>query len=277
MPTLDSIGARPPIRQHLVAEAHLVGQPTSPLAPVRPLSPDADNRRLNSHDRLLLGRVAMTMASLMLSIGCFSFVAYSGHNHHILKLVAASFLTQAETELTPSDPNIAPAGSVPDERPITPAQVAAHITAADEPRLLKIKKLGITSRVIGLGQNNKGELLAPRSIFDAGWYSASAKPGAGGAVLIDGHSTGLTKQGVFSAIKTLVAGDEMSIERGDGRLVSYRVVLSRQFPADAVDMASAISPITPGKAGLNLITCAGIVNAKNFSFSDRIIVYAEQI
>jgi hypothetical protein len=42
-------------------------------------------------------------------------------------------------------------------------------------------------------------------------------------------------------------------------------------------MTAALSPINPHKPGLNLITCTGNVIAGTNEFSERIIVFAEQV
>ncbi|HEY5441936.1 MAG TPA: class F sortase, partial [Candidatus Saccharimonadales bacterium] len=83
--------------------------------------------------------------------------------------------------------------------------------------------------------------------------------------------------GVFYNIIGLTAGDTMQIVRGDGTVLNYRVVKTQLYPADNVDMQAAITPVTAGKSGLNLITCAGQVKKGTSEFSKRVIVFAEQM
>ena len=46
---------------------------------------------------------------------------------------------------------------------------------------------------------------------------------------------------------------------------------------ESFNMQAAITPVTAGKSGLNLITCAGQVKAGTSEFSKRVIVFAEQM
>ena len=166
---------------------------------------------------------------------------------------------------------------VPDETPPKPHVYTEYVVPSDEPRYLTINRFGQKARVLKLGLLKNGNLDVPRSIYDAGWYSATSKPGQAGATLIIGHSTGPTKQGIFGKLGQLVAGDTVAIERGDGQKFQYKVVTKKTFPTKSVDMASALVPITPGKPGLNLMTCAGDYAGVREGYKERVIVYMEQI
>ena len=93
-------------------------------------------------------------------------------------------------------------------------------------------------------------------------------------MLIDGHVSSWTTDGVFYGIKKLKAGDIIKIERGDGKMFTYNVVKSQVFPSGNVNMTSAMTPVVPGQPGLNLITCTGDVIPGTSTFNERIIVYA---
>ncbi len=165
-------------------------------------------------------------------------------------------------------------GDIPSE---DKPDVNAYRTAANLPRVISIPKLDVTARVLRLGVNSQGALAAPASIYDTGWYEASSKPGEPGAMLIDGHVHGPNKPGVFSELKNLKAGDEITVERGDGKVLSYKVVKTKTYPADSMDMmGAALTPVTPGKPGLNLITCTGEIDKSNNHYKDRLVVFAEQ-
>jgi sortase (surface protein transpeptidase) len=130
------------------------------------------------------------------------------------------------------------------------------------------------ARVLQVGITKDGALATPSNVFDSAWYKQSAKPGQPGATLIDGHVSSWTTNGVFYGIKKLVAGDTITIERGDGTKLDYSVVKTMTYQADAVDMASLIKPVTAGKSGLNLITCGGKYDTKSGEFTQRIAVFA---
>lgn len=167
--------------------------------------------------------------------------------------------------------------AAPEEDEVSASAVGSYRTAPDVPRTLTIDKINVFSRIQRLGTLRSGALAAPKNVHDAGWYEGSSKPGDGGAVLIVGHVYGPSKPGVFKNLHKLEAGDTVKVTRGDGQEFQYRVVKKEQVPADQVDMAAALVPVTPGKAGLNIITCAGELIPGTTHYADRIVVYAEQI
>jgi LPXTG-site transpeptidase (sortase) family protein len=186
---------------------------------------------------------------------------------------------QADTKPATSDQSTTTASSVPVPSATKPstAAVSQYVVAPDMARYLKIPKLGVSARVLQVGINNNGALGTPNNVFDTAWYSGSAKPGQPGATLIDGHVSSWTSHGVFYGIKTLVAGDPIQIVRGDGSVVNYQVVKTQVYAANDVDMQAAVNPITPGKSGLNLITCTGDVEKGTSEFTQRVIVFAQQV
>lgn len=155
-----------------------------------------------------------------------------------------------------------------------PPDVEYYRTAATYPRVIRIGKTQTEARVLPLGIATTGALKAPGNIFDAGWYKDSAKPGEPGATIIDGHSSGPTKPGVFKNLGKLVKGDTIEIERGDGQKFTYTVKEVKVFDADKVDMSSVMVPFLPGKQGLNLITCSGKFNTATNKYEQRTVVYA---
>ncbi len=163
----------------------------------------------------------------------------------------------------------------PSETAPAASSIAQYAVAPDSPRLLIVPKLGIKSRVKALDVDNNNNLQAPTNIYDVGWYSSSAKPGESvGATLLDGHVSGPTNKGVFYGLKTLEAGDQMSIERGDGKIINYRVASKEAFPKDQVNMAKALVSVNSAKPGLNLITCTGKYVPSEKTFDQRLVIYA---
>lgn len=163
---------------------------------------------------------------------------------------------------------------VPDETPV--GNIQNYTVGPDQPRFIRIAKLGVEARILKLGITNNNELDAPNNIYDAGWYDGSSKPGEHGAMLIDGHVHGPTTPGVFYGLKDLVPGDHVEVERGDGKKFTYKVVETKVYDADKVDMNAALISAKAGVPGLNLITCTGNVNFANSSYDQRMIVFAVQ-
>ncbi len=168
-------------------------------------------------------------------------------------------------------------GEIPVEQKPSDDDLASYQVAPDMPRILSIDKLGVKSRIINMGLDNKGTLMAPGNVYDTGWYNQSSKPGQAGAMLIDGHVHGPTTEGAFFGLKTLAIGDIIEVERGDGKTFKYEVVSSAVTPTEETDMAKAMLPIEEGKPGLNLITCTGELNSTSNDYPERLVIYASQI
>ncbi|MEO8862989.1 MAG: class F sortase [Candidatus Saccharimonadales bacterium] len=154
----------------------------------------------------------------------------------------------------------------------------AYTVAPEMPKYLRIPSLGVNARVITVGIIKDGSLgTPPPNTNQVGWYGSSSKPGDAGAMVIDGHVSGLKTVGVFYNIKKLKPGDGVQVERGDGQIISYRVVKVVTYDADKVDMDALSNPVDYSKPGLNLITCAGQYNTRSGEFNERTVVFTEQI
>lgn len=225
-------------------------------------------QRNKKKNRKKLAHAFIALAVVINLVGLGFVVRATFKNKSILHDVTAhADRMQVEPSATPVE--------APEEVPPTEDTYISHVVAADEPRYLQIPSLGVKARVLGLGLTATGAFDAPKNIFDTGWYTASSKPGVGaGAVLIDGHSTGLTKEGVFTRLGALAAGQKITVTRGDGRVISYSVVKVQKLPKTQVDMGSLMLSQNPKRQGLNLITCSGSFSQRDFSFSERTLVYA---
>lgn len=175
---------------------------------------------------------------------------------------------------------IARADPTVEENDVSESQLEAHAVADKEPRYITLPSLDITTkaRVFSVGVNQQNMIAMPRNIHDAGWYKKSMTPGTGyGAVLIDAHSTGIGKDGVFAQLSTLKPGDEITVERGDGKEFTYTVVENRivdLHEANQTGMKTMMESATPGKEGLNLMTNAGTWIPRLQIFDKRVMLRA---
>ena len=182
-------------------------------------------------------------------------------------------------ELSPLPLPVAAADATIDETPVTEKLVQAHTVAADEPRYIQIPRLNITqTRVTKVGVTDRNMLDVPKNIDDSAWYAKSAKPGSGaGAVVVDGHNGGVSRDGIFAKLGTLQKDDQISIERGDGKVLTYEVHDVRDMPLDWVNkvgMKEMMYSVDPSKEGLNLITCSGKWIPKDKVYDRRVLVRA---
>jgi LPXTG-site transpeptidase (sortase) family protein len=155
--------------------------------------------------------------------------------------------------------------------------LSKYLVAPSLPRALYIDKIDVAARVLPMGVNNDGSIQAPRNIFDAGWYNGSVKPGEIGAMFIDAHASGATREGLFASIDQLVEGDTLQIEKGDGSRLTYKVTHTEVVGLDDVDMKKVLLPHGNALRALNLMTCTGAWVEGKQTYDQRVIVYAEQV
>lgn len=164
-----------------------------------------------------------------------------------------------------------------DETKPTDEEVKEYTVAADKPRYLTVDKLSIrNARILPMGVNIDGELDTPRNIFDVGWYEGSSGPGQGGTLIIDGHNGGPHVKGVFKDLPSLKKGDEVKIERGDGKKFIYEVVENETVSLDDANEYMAVAARSPelGVESVTLISCTGEWSAQRDTYLSRQFVRA---
>jgi LPXTG-site transpeptidase (sortase) family protein len=177
----------------------------------------------------------------------------------------------------PSQHSISAQGeSPPNTKKPTPSEYETYSVPAANPRYIIIQKISVKAMIKSLGLTADSSIMAPSNVFDAGWYNKSALPGEKGAMVIDGHVSSWDSHGIFYDLKKLKPRDTITIQRGDGREFTYRVVRSATYDADKVDMNAVLSPVS-GKPGLNLITCDGKVIRGTNEFDKRVVIFTELI
>ncbi|MDB5175579.1 MAG: Sortase family enzyme [Candidatus Saccharibacteria bacterium] len=283
-----------------VAPPPLVAVPSAPLAIVEPqaYARPAQHKQQTSH---VLQRQAVTAPILeqkhqsrwsrysrpqIALVGMAGFIFFVGLIVSLITLqtnsstkaqVAALSSKKADStgEVTALSPGQPPSEAKP------PANGAPYQVAPGSPKLITINSIGVNNaRIKPMGITANGELQAPYSIYDAGWYNASAKPGdsaGNGAILIDGHVHGPTLPGVFVAIKKLKAGDIIKITRGDDTVFQYKVVKVQDYDAKTLDLGLGLRSVQPGVPGLNLITCGGPYDKNAGEYTMRTMVFSVQI
>ncbi|GEM_PF-188508 len=169
-----------------------------------------------------------------------------------------------------------------DETPVTKEQTAAYNVPATHPRYISIDKLGIYNvRIFPVGLDANNILKTPANINDAAWYTQSATPGAGfGAVMIDAHNGGITRDGVFAGLNKLSSGDLITVERGDGKKYTYSVTSNKSMSLNDVNktgMQELMQSSDPSKEGLSLITCDGNYVPSIKQYDRRIMLRAVRV
>ena len=202
--------------------------------------------------------------------------AYIAYDTWMANSRAQAVLTnQANASTNPSDWAKEDEGQ--DESEPQANALDSYVVEASMPRALYIDKLDVAARVMPMSVNTDGSIQAPKNIFDSGWYNGSVKPGETGAMFIDGHASGPTRQGLFAYLDTLTEGDELQVEKGDGEKLTYRVVHVETVPLSDVDMRKVLLPYENASKALNLMTCTGKWLPLEKTYDHRVIVYTEQV
>ncbi len=202
-------------------------------------------------------------AGLIAATGWFGYIWFTtGERPPIVPLPASAL----------ADPSI-------DENPVSQSVIDSYSVEKSHPRFISIPALSISNaRVRSVGLTKTFTLDTPKSIHDAAWYNKSGLPGQGyGAVLINGHNNGISKNGVFANLNKLKEGDEIIIERGDGKKIIYTVVESRVESieeANTTGIKRLLTPYNADKEGLGLITTSGNWIPRDKVFDKRILVRA---
>ncbi len=166
-----------------------------------------------------------------------------------------------------------------DEDEIPASEIQSHTAKNQEPRYISIPTLDIkNARVFSGGIEPNKVLTAPSNSRDAMWYNKSAKPGQGyGTVLMNGYSNGVKQSGIFAKLKTLSEGDKITIERGDGKMYTYRTESIQSQSLDEVNrdgLKTLLTPIENGTEGLSIITDDGKWIPRIQQFDRRVTVRA---
>ena len=196
-------------------------------------------------------------------------------------IIAAGYyaLMWYSTGQLPIDLPIAAADPSVNETPISTLQRQDYHVDSSAPRLLTIAKLGLKDvRITPIELDKNRQLTMPKYLDDAGWFAKSAQPGQGyGAVVLDGHSKGTARTGIFTHLSSLKKGDVIDLERGDGKKLSYTVYDIHEMPtleALKSGIPQAMYPVDDTKEGLSIIAESGRFVPKDNDFNQRTILRA---
>lgn len=188
---------------------------------------------------------------------------------------------QTGIEIVPL-PKLAEVNPEVDEAEVTDEQKDDHQVAPDQPRYFSMTELGIhRARILGLGKLANGQIATPASIFDLGWYTESAKPGQNTvkSILLDGHNGGPTKDGIFKRLSEVKDGAYFTIERGDGKIFTYKITQNYQIAVDdfSTQKMASLLENPSSKPSVTIISCSGRWIPKDSTYDHRVVVVAELV
>lgn len=175
-------------------------------------------------------------------------------------------LASESPDATPSTERSAGRGDETDVRD----KITGLVLPESDPVAVSIPKIGVHSRLVKLGLNDKGELETPAAAV-AGWFTKGAAPGALGPAVIAGHVT-WNGPAVFYRLNTLRQGDQVTVSREDGKTAVFTVSKVDRFSQSRFPTRAVYGPID--HAGLRLITCGGTYDTARHKYLDNVVVFA---
>lgn len=152
-----------------------------------------------------------------------------------------------------------------------PQQVSLGI-----PIRLKIPSINVDAAVQYVGVTSSGAMDAPKGPSDVAWFNLGPRPGQVGSAVISGHY-GHWKSGqgsVFDNLSKLNKGDKIYIQDDKGGTTTFVVRESRTYDLKA--NVSDVFSSSDGASHLNLITCEGIWNETQKTYSNRRVVFTDK-
>lgn len=166
----------------------------------------------------------------------------------------------------------APAASVPasDRGPAT----TGPLLDAARPVAVSLPSIGAGSpRLVSLGLEPDGAMEVPRDFDLAGWYRYGPTPGELGPAVIAGHVDSAAEgPAVFFRLAALRPGDEVVVDRADGRQAVFTVERVEQHPKDGFPTLEVFGDTD--HAALRLVTCGGRIDTATGHYRDNVIAYA---
>jgi hypothetical protein len=154
-------------------------------------------------------------------------------------------------------------------------RIAGPVLPESRPLSVTIPRLGIDSRLVDLGLDDRGAMEVPEDPASAGWYDPGPTPGALGPAVIAGHVTWNRAPAVFAQLASMRHGDVVSVARADGRRAMFRVTRVARFDKSVFPTRVVFGGID--HAGLRLITCAGDYDESSRRYPDNVVVFARLV
>ncbi|SEE31074.1 Sortase family protein [Arthrobacter alpinus] len=176
----------------------------------------------------------------------------------------------AATKAPPSSISTIP---VPAPTQAAPPKIQGEILQESAPVTLSIPDIAVTTNLMALGRDAKGEAEVPPGDAGspAGWYKYSPTPGELGPSVILGHvNTTTIAEGVFYRLHELTPGETFSVTRADGSVAVFAVDRSEVFKKDAFPTLAVYG--NTQRAEIRLITCGGYEPSTG-EFTENTVVY----
>jgi LPXTG-site transpeptidase (sortase) family protein len=154
-----------------------------------------------------------------------------------------------------------------------PGEAESPSGPAPEPTALRVPRVSLHARVLGVGVEDDSTVEVPGNAGQAGWYRYGPAPGAraGSAVLI-GHVDDRTgRLGAFAKLYEVRKGDTVTVARRDAPPVRYEVTAREVVDGDSLPKEVFRRH---GRPVLTLVTCAPPYDRERGGYQRNLLVYA---
>ena len=141
------------------------------------------------------------------------------------------------------------------------------------PIAITIPTIGVQSRIVDLGLNTDGSVEVPNSFHVAGWYKYGVEPGEVGPSVYLGHVDSVSGPGIFYKLGALRPGDDVSIRRADGRLVTFVITGVRQYSKTAFPTLDVYA--NTAVPTIRLVTCGGAFDSTTRHYLSNIVAFGQ--
>ncbi|WP_405436742.1 class F sortase [Streptomyces avidinii] len=179
----------------------------------------------------------------------------------------------------PPQPTAASAVAVTaDQLPANPPTPPADMEVLEHSSVqrIRIPTINVDAPVMTVGLDAEGWIDAPppqdRNL--AGWYLNGISPGQRGSAVIVGHVDNAQGPTVFYGLGSVKPGQQVEVERYDGRTAVFEVYGVEVFSKEAFPGARVYGDT--GHAELRVITCGGGYS-KARGYDGNVVVFARMV
>ena len=159
--------------------------------------------------------------------------------------------------------------------PVAELASASASHRVPRPIFLYIPAIAVQTRLVRLGITANGRPQVPATARVAGWYTASARPGAIGPSIIAGHVDSRTTPGVFFLLRYLRRGDMVYVMRANATIAAFKITKVRTYSKSAFPSRAVDSPVP--YAAIRLITCGGEFDRATGHYLSNVIAFGYQV
>ncbi|MFE7184187.1 class F sortase [Streptomyces erythrochromogenes] len=179
----------------------------------------------------------------------------------------------------PPQPTAASAVAVTaDQLPANPPKPPADMELLEHSSVqrIRIPTINVDAPVMTVGLDAEGWIDAPppqdRNL--TGWYLNGISPGQRGSAVIVGHVDNAQGPAVFYGLGSVKPGNQIEVERYDGRTAVFEVYGVEVFSKEAFPGARVYGDT--GHAELRVITCGGGYS-KARGYDGNVVVFARMV